>query len=197
MMLPVVIDLAGRPVTVVGAGAVASRKVAQLLEVGAVVTVIAEELRAALPEGVRTIRLERYASGDLAGAFLVVAATGDHVVDDAIVLEAAARGQLLNVVDDPTRSNFFFTAVHRDGDVVVSVSTSGASPALASWLRDRIATNLPEGLGALARRLGEERRRLHAVGASTEGLNWRTWIEEQLGAPVTRTDSLSPLDPRD
>lgn len=176
-MLPVVIDLAGRPVTVVGAGAVAARKVAQLIEVGARVTVIAEELRAALPSGVSAVRLARYAQGDLAGAFLVVAATGDHEVDDAIAAEASARGQLLNVVDDPRRSSFYFTALHRDGDVVVSVSTSGASPALASWVRDRVASTLPTGLGALARRLGAAREARHLAGMSTEGLAWREWID--------------------
>ncbi len=175
-MLPVVIDLAGRPVTVVGAGAVGARKVAQLLEVGAVVTVIANEVRA-LPAGVDTVRRRRYEPGDLAGAFLVVAATGDHGVDDAIAVEAASRGQLLNVVDDPKRSSFYFSALHRDGDVVVSVSTSGMSPALASWVRDRIAATLPSGLGALAERLAARRHAYHLAGTSTEGLAWRDWID--------------------
>ncbi len=177
MMLPVVIDLAGRPVTVVGAGTVGARKVAQLLEVGAVVTVIAETVRRPLPSGVALLRRRRYQSGDLAGAFLVVAATGDHDVDDAIVAEAAARGQLLNVVDDATRSSFYFTALHRDGDVVVSVSTSGSSPALASWIRDRIAASLPSGLGVVAQRLSTARAAYHAAGVSTESLAWRDWID--------------------
>ena len=176
-MLPVVIDLAGRPVTVVGAGAVAARKVAQLLECGAVVTVIAEDVRAPLPGGVDAVRRRRYGPGDLEGAFLVVAATGDHEVDDAIVAEAASRGQLLNVVDDPKRSSFYFSALYRDGDVVVSVSTSGASPALASWVRDRIAATLPSGLGSLAQRLAARRHAYHVAGTSTEGLAWRDWID--------------------
>ena len=177
MMLPVALDLAGRPVTVIGAGAVGVRKVAQLLEVGAVVTVIAEVARAPIPIGVVTVELRRYQPGDLAGAFLVVAATGDPEVDDQIVAEAASRGQLLNVVDDPSRCSFYFTALYRDGDVVVSVSTSGSSPALASWVRDRIAASLPSGLGALGRQLAALREARHRDGASTEGLAWRDWID--------------------
>ena len=176
-MLPVALDLAGRPVTVIGAGAVGARKVAQLLEVGAVVTVITEVVRAPLPRGVATVRVRRYQPGDLAGAVLVVAATGDPAVDDEIVVEATSRGQLLNVVDDPSRCSFYFTALHRDGDVVVSVSTSGSSPALASWLRDRIAANLPRGLGALASQLAALREARHRDEASTEGLAWRDWID--------------------
>ena len=176
-MLPVALDLAGRRVTVVGAGAGGARKVAQLLEAGAVVTVIAEELRAPLPSGVETVCNRRYRRGDLAGAYLVVAATGDPEVNDVIVAETTARGQLLNVVDDPRRCSFYFTALHRDGDVVVSVSTSGASPALASWVRDRIAASLPSGLGALARNLSAARDARHRAGASTEGLAWRERID--------------------
>ena len=177
MMLPVALNLTGRPVTVIGAGTVGARKIAQLLEVGAVVTVIAEALRAPLASGLATVRVRRYQPGDLAGAILVVAATGDPAVDDQIVAEAAARGQLLNVVDDPSRCSFYFTALHRDGDVVVSVSTSGSAPALASWVRDRIATSLPSGLGSLARQLAALREARHRDGASTEGLAWRDWID--------------------
>ena len=176
-MLPVALDLAGRPVTVIGAGAVGARKAAQLLEAGAVVTVIAEEVRATLPSGVASVLVRRYRPGDLEGAFLVVAATGDPEVDDAIVAETSARGQLLNVVDDPRRCSFYFTALHRDGDVVVSVSTSGASPALAAWVRDRVAAALPAGLGDYARRLAAQRAAHHAAGTSTEGLAWRERID--------------------
>ena len=61
----------------------------------------------------------------------------------SIVRETNERNILLNVVDDLGRSNFHFTAVHRDGDVVVSVSTGGASPALAQWVRNAVARALP------------------------------------------------------
>ena len=85
------------------------------------------------------------------------------------------------MVDDPQRSDFFFTAVHRDGDVVVSVSTEGASPALAQELRSMIADRLPDNLADVASQLRRERDEFHASGASTEGVDWRPRIHELLG----------------
>jgi siroheme synthase (precorrin-2 oxidase/ferrochelatase) len=68
--------------------------------------------------------------------------------------------------------------VHRDGDVVVSVSTEGSSPALAQWVRNVVATALPKNLAAVARRLRAERDALHASGQSTENLAWMQRVEE-------------------
>ena len=83
----------------------------------------------------------------------------------------------MNVVDDPSRCSFYFTSVYRDGDLMVSVSSSGASPSLAQWVRRRIETALPAGLGRVAQRLREERRALHAAGEST-GRDWNGRVEE-------------------
>jgi siroheme synthase-like protein len=88
----------------------------------------------------------------------------------------------LNVVDDPERSDFYFTAVHRAGDVTVSVSTEGSSPALAQELRSMIAEQLPDNLADVAQQLRQERADFHANGASTEGVDWRLRIRELLGS---------------
>jgi len=176
-VFPLVVDLTGRRVVVVGAGAVGTLKARQLAASGATVTVIAPEVAGDLPDGTEVLA-RRFTGGDLAGAALVVAATGVVEVDDAVVAEARARNALVNVVDDPVRSSFYFTAVHRDGDVVVSVSTQGASPALARWVRDRAAGALPEHLSEVARRLRGEREDLHAARVTTEGRDWTTRIEE-------------------
>jgi siroheme synthase-like protein len=96
------------------------------------------------------------------------------------VAEARERNVPLNVVDDPKRSNFYFTAVHRTGDVVVSVSTEGASPALAQVLRDRIRDALPANTEDVARALRAERAELHRRGESTEGIDWRQRVESLL-----------------
>jgi precorrin-2 dehydrogenase/sirohydrochlorin ferrochelatase len=177
-MFPLVVDLSNRSVVVIGAGGVGARKTAQLLESGARVTVIAEEILAPVPEGVETLLVRRYVPGDLAGALLVVAATGDPAVNDQIAKEATERNVLLNVVDDLGRSDFHFTAVHRDGDVVVSVSTSGASPALAQWVRNTAAKALPKNLSSVARQLRAERSAIHAAGESTEDREWMARVNE-------------------
>ncbi len=177
-MLPLALDLSGRDVLVVGMGRIGAHKTRQLLEAGARVHVITEALLVSVPDGVASTRLRPYQRGDLEGYFLVVSATANPTANDEIVAEAAERRVWLNVVDDPSRCGFYFTAVHRDGDVMVSVSSSGASPSLAQWVRRRVQELLPSGLGGVARTLRDERAALHAAGESTE----RDWSErvEQL-----------------
>lgn len=187
-MFPMVVELRGRCVMVIGAGAVGAYKAAQLVEAGARVTILASEVRAALDPGVEAVLRRPYQFGDLAGAFLVVAATGDPLVNDRIVVEARELHILLNVVDDLARSNFFFTAVHRDGDVVVSISTSGASPALAQWLRNTLAQAVPKNIAHVATQLRAERRALHARGASTEQLDWTARVQHLIDAGLEAPD---------
>ncbi len=177
-VLPLAFELRGRSVLVIGAGRVGARKAAQLLEAGARVTVVAESLDAPLPAGLASVQRRRYREGDVAGHWLVVSATGDLTTNDQVVREARAAGTWLNVVDDPGRSSFYFMALHRDGDVCVAVSTSGASPALAQAIRTFIAERLPYGLAAVARRLAGERDALHRSMTSTEGVDWSGRISE-------------------
>jgi siroheme synthase-like protein len=145
---------------------VGSDKARQLLDAGALVTVISKELLAPLPAGVDAFIARAYEFGDLEGALLAVAATGDATVNDAIVREANERNVLLNVVDDVGRSAFYFTANYRDGEVLVSVSTGGASPALAQWVRNKVAS------------LRAERTSLHTAGESTENRPWMQRVEQ-------------------
>jgi len=177
-MFPLALDLAHRRVLVIGAGEVGARKASQLSAAGARVDVIASEVLVPLPVNVESVQQRAYQVGDLESVFLVVVATGDDQVNDRIIEEARERNVLVNVVDDPRRSNFFFTAVHRDGDVIVSVSTSGASPALAQWVRDRVARSLPKNLAAVAIQLREERATLHARRESTEYRDWTARVED-------------------
>jgi siroheme synthase-like protein len=177
-MFPLVVDLRGRRVVVIGAGRVGTDKAQQLLDAGALVTVISKELLAPLPAGVDVVIARAYEFGDLEGALLAVAATGDATVNDAIVREANERNVLLNVVDDVGRSAFYFTANYRDGEVLVSVSTGGASPALAQWVRNKVASALPRNLASVASRLRAERTSLHTAGESTENRPWMQRVEQ-------------------
>jgi siroheme synthase-like protein len=174
-------NLADKDVLVIGAGRIGAGKAGLLIDAGARVTMIARDVVAELPRGLTTLEERDYRDGDLEGFALVVSATGDAAVNDRVVDEARREGVWLNVVDDPQRSDFYFTAVHRDGDVTVSVSTAGASPALAQELRTMIARGLPDNLGDVARQLRQERADVHARGSSTEGRDWRPRIRELLG----------------
>lgn len=183
-MLPVVVALGGRRVLVVGAGKVAAAKIKLLLAEGAHVTVIAREVLEPLPEEVSVI-VRPYRYGDLGDFRIAIVAVGDAAINAAIRREADAAGVLLNVVDTPELCDFFFTAVHRDGEVVISVSTQGAAPALAQLIRDVIAHALPPGLGSLASSLRQRREEVHQRGESTESDSWKDLVRSELQALVS------------
>ena len=100
MQFPINLNLAGRPVLVVGGGRIAHRKVQQLLACGADVTVLAPHVIEELAQlNVHVLRRE-YVDGDIAGFRLVITATGDVDVDQRIFDEAEERGIWVNSADD-------------------------------------------------------------------------------------------------
>lgn len=134
------IGLADRHCIVIGGGHEAEHKVKSLLEVTATVTVISPTLTATLQTWAadgRFIWLDRpYQPGDLRGAFLVIAERGDPATNAAIHAEAQAEKALVNVMDDVEHCNFVAGSVVRQGPLTISISTSGAAPALAVRLRE-------------------------------------------------------------
>jgi siroheme synthase-like protein len=191
--LPVLLHLEAAPCLVVGAGPVGARKARALLAAGAAVTVVAPELGAELaalaaagPPAAGTLEVEArpYRSPEAAGYRLVVSATGVPDVDAQVTADAVAGGALVNRADSPTDTGdgdrgecvagtVLLPAVHREGRVTVAVSTDGTSPALARWLRDRVAEGL-SGVRAdtLAGLVDEARDRLVDAGAPGSALDW-------------------------
>ncbi len=141
-LYPVLLKLAGKRCVVVGGGAETGQRVLALLDAGAEVTLIAPEAPEEITRLASYWEARAYRSGDLEGAFLVIACTGDPSRNAGIFSEAEARGILINTPDDSPHCSFIFPAIHRRGDLVVAVSSSGKSPALASRIRDRIARDL-------------------------------------------------------
>ena len=121
-----------------------------------------------------------YEKGDASAFRLVVTATGIPEVDGAVYADAEAAGVWANSADDMAHSSFILPAVHRDGPVTVAVSTGGLSPALASWLRTRLAAECGDGIGVLAQLLGEARARLKETGRSSESVDWRQLLDGPL-----------------
>jgi uroporphyrin-III C-methyltransferase/precorrin-2 dehydrogenase/sirohydrochlorin ferrochelatase len=161
---PAFLDLRGRRVVVVGGGAIAEQKVHGLIEAGARVTVVSPETTPGLAHlearASVEIRRRRYRTGDLAGAWLAIAATDDRAANAAVWAEAEQQGVLLNAVDDVDHCSFIAPAVHREGDITVAVSTAGKSPALAVRLRDRIGRMVGRAEAGLCELLGELRPEL-------------------------------------
>lgn len=136
---PVSLQLARRPCLVIGGGEVAARKVEGLLACEAAVSVISPDLTPELAArhraGEFSWREREYRPGDLAGFFLVIAATDDTAAQARIHGEAEAGNILLNVADVPKWCNLILPAVVRRGALTIAISTGGASPALAGKLR--------------------------------------------------------------
>lgn len=140
---PIHLQIENRLCVVVGGGAVGLRKVLSLLRAGARVRLIApeEEATGRIPEGVEVLR-RPYRRGDLRGAHLAFAATNSRKVNAAVIREARDLGVLVNGADAPEDGDFTLPALLRRGDVTVSVSTAGRSPALAALIRDHLAATL-------------------------------------------------------
>jgi len=161
---PVFLDLRGRRAVVIGSGAVAEQKVHGLIAAGAHVTLVSPETTPPLADlarrGAIELRRRPYRPGDLAGAWLAIAASDDRAVNEAAWAEAERVGVPLNAVDDLEHCSFIAPAIHREGDITVAVSTGGKSPALAVRLRQRIARLVGRAEARLCALLGELRPEL-------------------------------------
>jgi uroporphyrin-III C-methyltransferase/precorrin-2 dehydrogenase/sirohydrochlorin ferrochelatase len=157
------LDLRGKPGVVVGGGAVAALKAEALLRSGVRVTVIATEagMRIAELAMLGSLRLEkkRFQAGDLAGADIVIAATDDAAVNEAVSAEARALRIPVNVADNAALSTFIMPSVIDRPPLQIAVSTAGTSPVLARKLRTLIEQAVPFGFGRLAALMGRFRGR--------------------------------------
>lgn len=166
------INLGDQHCVVIGGGKVAARKIAGLNAAGAIPVVIspvfAPEIEALAVQGQARLEQRNYQPGDLERAFIVVAATDDPAVNEAIWCEAGQVGCLINIVDDPARSNFIVPAIVRREDLAIAITTGGSSPALARRLREQLEDQFGPEYGTLASILSELRPLLlehHAPGA--------------------------------
>ena len=151
------LDLTGRACLVVGEGAIAREKVDGLAAAGAVV---------------RRVVPDAYHGSDLDDVWLVVAATPDDELNRRVSADANERKIFCNVADVPELCSFILPALHRRGPITVAVSTAGASPALAQWLRDRFAAQV----GFEHEQLANELRRM------------RPWVKQNLHTYEERRD---------
>ena len=162
-LYPIMVNMTGKPVVIVGGGEVAARKVSDLLEAGALVKVISPEFNDQIIKAAESFRdkvvlLKReYRKNDLDGAFIVFSATNDPEVNAEVFAEAEQNGILINAVDDPPNCSFYVPSFVRRGDLLFSLSTGGASPAMAARLRREIEKHIPEGIELILEKLKSAR----------------------------------------
>jgi precorrin-2 dehydrogenase len=167
-LFPAFLKLAGRRCLIVGAGAIAEEKISGLLLAGADVRVIAPQATPRIRAWARAKKIRwdsrAFRPADLAGAFLVVAATSSPVLHSEIYARARRRGILCNVVDDPEHCDFYYGAIVRRGSLQIAISTEGRSPALAQRLKKKIAREIGPEYESWIGEIGEIRKQLFAEG---------------------------------
>ena len=180
------LNMENRHCVVIGGGSVALRKTKSLLEAGAAVTLIAPSI---LPEIVALQRTfpalslcrRNYEEGDLQDAFLVIAATDNRPVNEAITREAKAERCLINVADDPDAGNFTVAGTFDTGNLHFSVATGG-NPRLTHLLLEDLKQQYGDDMAAFAAFLDEQRetvkQRLPGPRARQEF--WRNTLTNQL-----------------
>ncbi len=171
-LFPAFLKLENRQIIIIGGGTLAESKLPALLEAGARVRLISLRLNPNLLAQVRAHHLDwwpkLYEPGDLAGAFLVIAATSITEVNAAVFREAEARNILCNSVDDVDNCHFYYGAIVQRGDLQIAISTNGKSPALAQRLRKELEEQFGPEYAAWLDWLGAARQILRAQNSEPE-----------------------------
>jgi len=179
---PIVLDGGAIRAVVVGGGEVAARKVFALLDAGAEVHVVAPTITGELDAAAdhTSLRLTRalYDPEHLGDATLVFAATDDSATNMRVAEDARRAGKLVNVADAPANGDFVTPAVHRSGDIVISV-VAGGVPKAAARIRDLIAQSIDDRYSRAVSALSGLRRDLLGRG---DRAAWHSASSELLGA---------------
>ena len=170
---PVNLDVRNRTCLVVGGGAVGTRKTRTLLRAGARVTVVSPEASADLEtlaaDGQIRLHRRAYTAADMTDVFLVFGTTDNHDLNRRISTDARQRCILCNIADQPDRGQFVLPSVVARGDLLIGISTSGKSPALARRIRLRLENDFGEEYALMIDLLGALRQRLLAGGHDPRG----------------------------
>jgi precorrin-2 dehydrogenase/sirohydrochlorin ferrochelatase len=169
---PVNLDVRNKNCLVIGAGNVGERKIKGLLRSGANVHVVSPKANAGIQrmasEGLIKLQSRPYQASDLPGMFLVIGATNDEHTNERISQDANNQGILCNIADRPKACSFVLPAIVEQGDLIVAISTSNKSPALARQIRKKLEKELGVEYATLLHLMGAIRNRLLAQGKSPE-----------------------------
>ena len=165
---PLCINLEDKNFLVVGSGMIARRKLLAISEFTRNITVISKEGAEGLArEGFKVVN-KCFDDKDLEGFDFVITATGSREQDEAIVAACKSRGIPVNAADDREECDFFLPGIIKRGDLVVSVSTSGKSPAYSKHLREQIEEIIPDSIEKMLDIMGELRKILPSKVDSQE-----------------------------
>jgi len=199
LQYPVNLELAGKRCLVVGGGNVAIRKIRGLVAAGARVTVVAPDVQPAIRSLATeldrthnrariTILERRYWKHDLDGVRLVITCTDDATVNHQVHIDAEAANVWSNSADDPVNCAFTLPSVARQGDLQLTASTRGRSPALSMWLRRRFEADFDARWSELLDLLAEVRAEVRATRGTSEVSGWLEALDDGVVALVLSGD---------
>lgn len=192
-MFPLMLDLTGRSILVVGGGPVGRGKAIRLSQGGGTVRLICLEPRPddwAFPI---EWQQQSFQAPDLDEVFLVVAAASTEV-NRQVLAEARQRGVLVNMASEPERGDVHFPAVLSRDSFTLAVSTEGASPALARQIRDHLDTLFDDRFAEWIGLLGEMRENAQGMNLdevtrreAMQNLASEAWLERLRSRGVEAT----------
>ncbi len=149
---PAFIKLDGMKILIVGGGSIASQKLEHMLDFTKEISIIAPKLSTHTSQMIEQNKLSyfnrAYKRGDVDGFGIVIVAVDDILVQKSVYSEAREKGILCNSVDSVDYCDFIFPSYIKDGDLTIAVSTSGASPAVAKYLRMFLQNIIPSSISS-------------------------------------------------
>jgi siroheme synthase-like protein len=189
-LYPLFLNLSGRDVLLIGAGEVALQKIRTLLPCGAKLHVVAPEATLEIQQlasgGELRWSARAYQPSDLEGAAVVFAATDDRAIQKRVAAEARERRILVNIVDVPALCDFYAAATVQRGDIQIAISTGGAAPALAKYLRGKIEALVGEEYADFARIVGPRRSQILALPKERRKQLWERLASDLFLAQIKR-----------
>ncbi|STO00303.1 Precorrin-2 dehydrogenase [[Eubacterium] infirmum] len=188
---PLCINLEDKSFVVVGSGRIAMRKLAAIRQFTDKIKIITKEpIKEDLYDGIK-IERKTFDEDDLEGADFVITATGSRERDEAIVAFCKAKGIPVNAADDREECDFFLPGIVKRGELVVSVSTTGKSPAYSRYLREQIEDMLPDNIEAILDILGDLRKKLPSKVDSQQE---RSRIYKYVMLMLLKLDDINEVD---
>lgn len=162
MNYPIMINLDGKEVTVIGGGKIAYRKVKNFIDFGYKVKVISIDFIEKFKDIENSIDLikDEYREEYIENSFIVVAATNNKSINEAIGMYCIKKNKLVNVVDNPKLSSYTVPSAIRRGDLVIGISTSGKSPSLAAKIKKDLEQIYDDSYEEYIQLLGEIRNKI-------------------------------------
>lgn len=199
-MYPINLFLTNKPCLVIGGGAVAAGKIKGLLDADGMVTVISPHFSPAVlsfrDDRRVTLKERPYEKGDEDGYFLVLCCADNGDVNERVAKAALSKGQLVNVCDCPDESNWATPSVVRRGDLLLTISTNGKSPALSRKIRQHLEKEFPEEYGKLLEGLGDLRKEAmeHLKTPRERQAFWRNALTDSVMAHIKALRMTDALD---